>query len=38
METYMNNEKEPAMTPGPYAALSSMATPPDEWLVSEYLM
>ena len=37
IETYMNSENVPAMTPGPYAAVSSMAMPPEEGLVSEYL-
>ena len=38
IETYMNSENEPAITPGPYAPLSSIAIPPDDGLTLEYRM
>ena len=38
IETYMNSENEPAMTPGPYASFSSMAMPPEDGFTAEYRM
>lgn len=35
IDTYMKRESEPAATPGPYAALRSIAIPPDDGFVAE---
>ena len=36
MDTYMNRENDAVTTPGPYAALSSIAIPPDVGFAAEY--